>query len=348
MSTTIGSLLDEHPSNPVQDTGYYTDSRKKWQDRYPTITNLLVQTCVLVSGCVTAKFDSFQPLQYDDELRLSELAYPPNRRSWRLASDADAGNWFHHEISNIVISAWAKYPNLLQIAEAPALAEVRVDETVDVLYSVTQENNTMRLPVAAGEWKRNTINAREWQMGTLKSVTQQRLGQELRGYADKYECPQIFCFDGSTLLMLQFRADYKSKIKDAKCEVDCWVIPRENEGGCTLRYCLYRLLVQGFRKCQGLRSYEVCLGGLRPSFRQFYSGRLVWNTDGRDSGYHPPGYATVMDNSCGAFYWTHNGNHCLDGVNRVWDTQSFWHLVQLNEEVEQEGQRVVDEDIYNA
>ncbi|KAK3938580.1 hypothetical protein QBC46DRAFT_365378 [Diplogelasinospora grovesii] len=311
MSTTVRSLLDEHPR-------YYTDSRKKWQDKYPAITKFHIQTQVQNNGCVTANFNPFLPLQEDDELRLSELAYPPNCRSWRLASEADAGNWFHHEVSNVVIAAWAKYPNVLQTAEAPALTETKVDETVDILYSTYHANNTLRLQVAAGEWKRNTINARE-------SASQQRLSQELKGYADKYECPHIFCFDGSTLLMLQFRANDKGKIKDAKCEVDCWVIPRENGGGCTVRYGLYRLLVQGFRKCQGLRSYEVSLGGIRPSFRQFYSGRPVWKVDGQNFGNHPQ-----------------------DGGNRVWDTPSFWDTAQLEQEGGQEGHDLVEEDIYNA
>lgn len=148
--------------------------------------------------------------------------------------------------------------------------------------------------------------------------------------------------------MLQFWADYRSKIRDAKCEVNCWVIPGENGGGCTLRYCLYRLLVQGFRKCQGLRSYEVCLDGVRPSFRQFYSGRLVWNIHGQSPEYHPPGYARQIDNSCGAFYWAYNGTPCLDGGDKVWDTPRFWHLAQPYQESEQEGQGVVDEDVYDA
>jgi hypothetical protein len=81
--------------------------------------------------------------------------------------------------------------------------------------------------------------------------------------------------------MLQFRANEKVNIRDTECEVDCWAIPRENEGGCTLRYSLYRLLVQGFRKCQGLRSLQVSLNRFRPSFRQFYSGSPVWMIDGQ-------------------------------------------------------------------
>jgi hypothetical protein len=182
MSTTVRSLLNEHSSNPVQETGYYTDSRKRWQEKYPSITKFRVHTQVQQDGCVVANFDSFLRLQEDDEVRFNELAHPPNRRSWRLASEADAGNWFHHEVSNVVIAAWARYPNLLQTAEAPAMTETKVDETVDILYSTSHASNSRRLGVAAGEWKRNTIMGAQWQAGNLTSVTQQRLSQELRGY----------------------------------------------------------------------------------------------------------------------------------------------------------------------
>jgi len=69
-------------------------------------------------------------------------------------------------------------------------------------------------------------------------------------YADKYQCPQIFCFDGEWLLMLQFRAESPEGIKDLNCKIDGWLIPRVNgDNGVTLRYALYRFLAQGFRRC---------------------------------------------------------------------------------------------------
>ncbi|KAK3364646.1 hypothetical protein B0T25DRAFT_493571 [Lasiosphaeria hispida] len=259
---------------------------QKAQDKYPAFNQFCIQTQVQNNSCVTANFNPFLPLQDDDELRLSELAYPPNCRSWRLASEADASNWFHHEVSNIVIAAWAKYPNLLETAEAPALSETKVYQIVDILCSMSHANNTLRLPAAAGEWKRNMINAREWQMGNPKSATQQRLSYR---YPDKYECPHIFCFDGSTLHMLQFRVNDTGKIKDSKYEVDCWVIPRDNEGGCTVRYSLYQLLVQ-VPKVPGLALLRS-VTWRHTSFRQFYSHRPVWKIDGQNFRDHPQGKA---------------------------------------------------------
>jgi hypothetical protein len=181
MSTTVRSLLSEHSSNPVQDTGYYTDSRKRWQEKYTSITKFRVQTQVQNNGCVTANFDPFLPLQEDDELRLNELAHPPNRRSWRLASKADAGNWFHHEVSNVVITAWAKYPNLLQTAEAPAMTETKVDETVDILYSTFHASSSLRLAVAAGEWNETQSWLGNCKQGTSSPSLSKNLVNSLGG-----------------------------------------------------------------------------------------------------------------------------------------------------------------------
>jgi hypothetical protein len=72
----------------------------------------------------------------------------------------------------------------------------------------------------------------------------------LNRYADRYACPQVFWFDNSNFLMLQFKATERVSIKDANCEVDCWVLPRQSINGSTLRYGLYRLLALGFRRCQ--------------------------------------------------------------------------------------------------
>lgn len=87
-------------------------------------------------------------------------------------------------------------------------------------------------------------------------------------YAYKYNYPQTFCFDGAYLLMLQFRADTREAIKFIRCEVDCWVIPRENPGGCTFKTALYRLMVQGLRRCQGRWALQPQLLGRPPAIRR--------------------------------------------------------------------------------
>ncbi|OIW31921.1 hypothetical protein CONLIGDRAFT_678366 [Coniochaeta ligniaria NRRL 30616] len=70
------------------------------------------------------------------------------------------------------------------------------------------------------EMKRNLIAPKFWMKKRRDVESQAKLSRELRGYAFKYACPQIMCFDGSHLLMLQFRAASPASIDDAKCEVD--------------------------------------------------------------------------------------------------------------------------------
>lgn len=144
--------------------------------------------------------------------------------------------------------------------------------------------------------------------------------------------------------MLQFRAREPAKIKDPKCEVDCWVIPRENFYGCTMRYALYRLLVQGFRRCQGEYALDVSLYQMRPSEREFYNGRPLWKIDGRLYT-KPWDYHRLVDRTYGAFYWARPGdsNPVLDpNGNTLWDTEPFW-VAQQHQTEQEDG-----EDLYSA
>ncbi|KAK7398027.1 hypothetical protein QQX98_012604, partial [Neonectria punicea] len=134
----------------------------------------------------------------------------------------------------------------------------------------------------------------------------------------KYECPQTFCWDGQTLLMLQFRARKAQHVREEDCQVDCWVIPMEGST-CTLRYALYRLLVQGLRRCQGQTADVLTLGGVTETGREFYTGRPVWTVDGTSIATHPGGYYRVVDESTGALRWVHE--HDPEGV---WETGPFW------------------------
>ncbi len=118
-----------------------------------------------------------------------------------------------------------------------------------------------------------------------------------------------------------------SRIKDAKCEVDCWIFPRRIEGGTPLRYALYRRLLQGFRRCESKWLItNMSLRGVAPHHREFYNGQPVWRMgDGRYTA-HPWGCSRKVDGSNGAFYWVDaNGNDELDELgNRVWDTEAIW------------------------
>lgn len=130
------------------------------------------------------------------------------------------------------------------------------------------------------------------------------------------------------LLILQFRAARQKEIKDPKCAVDCWVIPRLLTGGTTLRYAVYRLLLQGYRRCQSSWSVPVSLGGMIPHSHEFFSGRPIWKLpSGRLQLNHPGGYNRAVDASSGAFFFGDGADPARDDHGNVaWHTEPFWTL----------------------
>ena len=179
MATTGTVLINQHPTNPVQETFYHSSSNKAWAQSFPPITKFNICTSVREPQSVVANFtDAFLEEYDDDILRLTEPVNRPNYRQWRLNSEEDGINWFHTEVSNIVLSAWARYPPLLQVSHEKPLSEENHTQTVDVAYSVS--NGQQRTHVAIGEFKRCLLIPRQWQNGSL-TTTQRTLSQELRG-----------------------------------------------------------------------------------------------------------------------------------------------------------------------
>lgn len=146
--------------------------------------------------------------------------------------------------------------------------------------------------------------------------------------------------------MLQFRAEVVEDIKSPECEVDCWILPRTGSPT-TLRYALYRLLVQGFRRCQSMYPTQTPLYGHQPSYREFFSGRPVFNIGG-ESVFNPWGLVRKVDAAYGAFYWANEAGPVRghDGTF-IYDTQSLWQppAAQAPGPTEAEG---MDEDISDA
>lgn len=115
MAVPISQLLCEHPTNPVKYTGFKTGTDKKWARDFHPITKLVVHTAVDRDGeTVLANWNALLPPFADDDLRGGKLAFPPNRRVWRLETEEDCGVWFHTEVSNIVLAAWDDCPTVLQ------------------------------------------------------------------------------------------------------------------------------------------------------------------------------------------------------------------------------------------
>ncbi|RSL99753.1 hypothetical protein CEP52_009560 [Fusarium oligoseptatum] len=296
----------QHPTNPVAETKYTTASDKEWARGYMPISNIIVHSFVADDGLTHANFDdAFMPLDADDALRMSELAVPTNYRHWRLEFEADGENWFNTEVANVTLAAWRSYPIVVS------------RKNVDSIFSAKFSGE--RAPLVIGEMKRNLISAAAWQSGNiLGQGSQVKLSQELRGYACKYECPQVFCFDGSTLLILQFRALRAKDLEDERCWVDCWVLPRATSS-CTLRYALYRLLAQGWRRYQAeFSTPSFTIGGLTPCSREFFTGRPIWEGEGGCFPTHPGGYQRSVDAATRALMWTHE-----ESPTKM-ETGSFW------------------------
>ncbi|KAL2693749.1 hypothetical protein Neosp_000312 [[Neocosmospora] mangrovei] len=308
----------QHPTNPVAETKYTTASDKEWARRYAPISNIIVHSFVANDGLTHANFDSaFMPLDADDALRMSELAVPTNSRHWRLEFEADCENWFNTEVANVTLAAWKSYPSVVQASHCKPLSGRGISENVDSIFSAKFSGE--RAPLAIGEMKRNLISATAWQSGyILGQGSQVKLSQELRGYVCKYECPQVFCFDGSTLLILQFRALRAEDLEDERCWVDCWVLPRATSS-CTLRYALYRLLAQGWRRYQAeFSTPSFTVGGLTPCSREFFTGRPIWEGEEGSFPSHPGGYRRSVDAATGALMWTHK-----ESPTKM-ETGSFW------------------------
>lgn len=177
MATTVGALLGQHSTNPVKKTEFTTSSRKDWTKSIFPINSLQVHTSQTPTGTI-ADFSAFLDEFEDDDLRFNEPAYPPNFRNWRFSSEEDGVNWFHTEVSNIVLAAWGRYPQILQASHEKSFI-INDDKTVDIAYSLAHKNQ--KYHVAIGEFKRGLIDFDQWSSGNLFK-TQAALSQELRGY----------------------------------------------------------------------------------------------------------------------------------------------------------------------
>jgi hypothetical protein len=130
---------------------------KAWARSYRPIQNLMVHTFVDNNGYSNTLFDrGFHPWYEDDDLRLGSTAVAPNRRTWRLESEADCELWFHTEISNITFAAWSDYRAVTQSSHIKPPREDSISEEVDSTYTVKYQNR--RTVLAVGEIKLNLID----------------------------------------------------------------------------------------------------------------------------------------------------------------------------------------------
>ena len=180
MTLPFSQLLQQHPTNPVQNVATLSTTNKEWANNYHVFRNMSVYTAIDGHGRFTATFEPpFLP-KYDDNIaRGQQPSYPPNMRQWRLQSEQDMKDWFLTEILNVVLAGWSNLPVVLQQSEILPL-NARSAETVD--HFLTIFINGLQLPLLAGEFKKSGINRDQWQQGHLTTSDQKKLSRELRGY----------------------------------------------------------------------------------------------------------------------------------------------------------------------
>ncbi|TID15114.1 hypothetical protein E6O75_ATG08367 [Venturia nashicola] len=168
---------------------------------------------------------------------------------------------------------------------------------------------------------RNLIRRARWAGEERPGDIERRLGQELRGYGAKYKTPQMYCYDGSYLLIVQFRAATAADILDANYPINYIVIPRssEIEGHCSIRKAKYRLLAHRVRRCLGLIAPPLTIGAYRREF-QYFSGLPYWRSHAgifEELTVEGVTYQQVLDQHNMAWMWTYNG------VGKHWDTHTL-------------------------
>lgn len=179
--SVVGDLLNEQPTNFINNPLYTSKTDKTWAEKYAPIEHkyLRVHTTYDQDNRVSADFETaLLPLYADEAKRLHEPAQRPNVRIWRFETEADIETWWHTEISSVALAAFARFPQVTQTSHTKPLREVNIPENVDSTYAVYM-NNT-RVSQVIVEAKRNLIDLTEWQNGRL-SRPQQRLAKELRG-----------------------------------------------------------------------------------------------------------------------------------------------------------------------
>lgn len=111
-ATTREDIFNQHPCNPVKETGYKSQSTKAWVKDFAADVRLVVHNRYGPNGAVLIDFDQqFIAELEDDAVRRKMPANHPNHRRWRLEQEQDCVTWLHTEVSNIVL---AGFPYVLQ------------------------------------------------------------------------------------------------------------------------------------------------------------------------------------------------------------------------------------------
>ncbi|PHH76572.1 hypothetical protein CDD80_1433 [Ophiocordyceps camponoti-rufipedis] len=317
MASTSRDILALHPrTSLVEKTDAHEGTIKPWAVEYDPIPN---KSLIVHEGFQDNA--ACLPNYADDEARLGTPSWPANKRHWRLSTVGDCQHFFNAEIAGAVLHAWYNFPGVSGVfACEPGAGSQK--EVVGLSFVVPNQRGKGETCLAFGEFKLNFIKGDLWRAKDIDGSEEQKLlSQELRGFADKFACPQVFAFDGETMVLLQFRATTREEIRDADCSVDCWVLDR-GETGATMRQGLNMLLAQGFRRYQGgLALPQPVVGSYTPHSRLFYNGQPLWQDGGVVGPDHPEGYTRDVDVKTGCVVWAKAGE-----ADRYTETGSVWEV----------------------
>ncbi len=118
--------------------------------------------------------------------------------------------------------------------------------------------------------------------------------------------------------MLRFRADSRDGILAPNCPIDCWLLANATgtDQTSTLKYGLYRLIVEGIRRVEGQIAGELELEGYHRRY-EYHSGRPYWVSGNLIYHDHPGGYERGFDHAHRRWAWYR------DGSWHAWDTPSL-------------------------
>ncbi|OAL56124.1 hypothetical protein IQ07DRAFT_583517 [Pyrenochaeta sp. DS3sAY3a] len=219
-------------------------------------------------------FDTvFGPLDQQDNLRLALVTNPPPTHSEHVENEADVERLFHKQISGPVMEVWNGPYKLEEIGQSIPVNSSSFSGKVDEQFVKLRSAAQGHAAVTVGELKAPGTIDSSWGSPPLSSGAT-RLARELCGYAYHCRCPQVFCYDGVTLLVLRFNARNREDIKG--CIADAFLIPNViYQGSIALRYALYRLIAEGVRRELAAAAPQVHDGAYVRYFA-WYNGRHYW------------------------------------------------------------------------
>lgn len=162
-------VLLQHPFNPVSNHHDHSDTDKSWAHKYRSIKKLRMHT----DANGPPDWSPLADVLSDDPLRRSASSVQTNPRAlWELANENDGESYFDVEILPPVLSKFQTFPKIHTRSFPSDHGKNKIDCAL-----MWAENIAV-----IGEYKRNLIDRRIWEAGSLeKKKTQEKLSRELRG-----------------------------------------------------------------------------------------------------------------------------------------------------------------------